>query len=88
MKRVSVGSDDREVRGLVAVPYGVTTVIGPVGGARGTVVLICVALFTLNVAATPLKPTLLAPPKALPLKVTLLPTGPEVGSKLESLGAA
>ena len=47
----------------------------------GTTAVICVALFTVNVAATPLKVTALAPVKPVPVKVTLAPTRPEVGAK-------
>ena len=61
---------------LVAVPPGAVTVTGPLVAPEGTVAVICVSLFTVKVAARPLKATAVAPVKPLPTKVTLLPTGP------------
>ena len=46
---------------LVAVPPGVVTLIGPVRGVAGTVAVICVPLLTMNVAASPLNLTAVAP---------------------------
>ena len=61
---------------LVAVPPGAVTVTGPLVAPEGTVAVICVSLFTVKVAARPLKATAVAPVKPPPTKVTLLPTGP------------
>jgi hypothetical protein len=65
---------------LVAVPPGVVTVILPVVAPVGTVAVIFVAEFTVNVvAATPLNLTEVAPVKLVPVILTVVPTGPEVG---------
>jgi hypothetical protein len=64
---------------LVSVPLGVVTEIGPVVAASGTVAVICVSESTLNVAETSLNFTAVAPVNALPVIVTLVPTGPLVG---------
>jgi len=65
--------------GLVAVPSPVVTVTGPDGASAGTLVVIVVAFFTLNVAVTPLNLTVVAPVKPLPLIVTGVPTAPLPG---------
>ena len=72
----------------VAVPFGVSTVIFPVVAAAGTAVVICVALFTVMVAAVPLNFTAVAPVKPVPLITTLAPVKPAVGVKLVPVGAA
>ena len=72
---------------LVAVPLGVVTMIGPVVAFAGTVAVICDADLTLNDALTPLKVTLVAPEKFVPLMVTDVPVLPLVGVKLEIVGA-
>jgi hypothetical protein len=59
---------------LVAVPLGVVTVIGPVV-AVGTFVTICVAVFDVIVALTPLNFTEVATVRFVPLIVTVVPTG-------------
>lgn len=68
---------------LVAVPPGVVTVIFPVVAPVGTVAVICVAEFTVNVAVTPLNLTEVVvkpvPLKFVPVITTVLPTGPKVG---------
>jgi hypothetical protein len=73
---------------LVAVPSDVTTVITPVVAPVGTVAVSCVALFTVNVAATPLNRTAVTlffaatgpgTMKFVPVIVTLVPTTPLVG---------
>jgi hypothetical protein len=65
---------------LVAEPAGVVTLIGPVVAVAGTVAVICVAEFTVNVvAATLLNVTAVAPVKFVPVIVTDVPTGPNVG---------
>ena len=71
---------------LLAVPPAVVTLIGPVEAPAGTVAVIVVAEFTVNVALVPLNSTALAPVKLVPLMVTLVPTGPLPGVKLEIVG--
>ena len=73
--------------GLDAVPTGVTTVIGPVVAPDGTEVTILVALSVEITAGVPLKLTLVAPERLIPLIVTEVPTGPELGEKLLMVGA-
>ena len=71
------------------VPPGVVMVTLPVVAPAGTVAVAVVALVTLNVAAAvPLKLTPVAPVKSVPVKVTGVPTGPLVGFRLVSVGAA
>src|SRR6185312_3629722 len=72
---------------LAPVPAGVVTAIGPVVAPVGTVAVIWVAELTVNVAALPLKVTAVAPVKPLPVMVTDVPTGPEVGLNEETVGA-
>src|ERR1700676_3179479 len=67
---------------LVAVPSGVVTWILPVFAPVGTVAVIMVSEFKVNVAFTPPNVTLVAPVKLVPLIVTCVPTGPLVGLKL------
>lgn len=71
----------------VAVPFGVSTVIFPVVAAAGTAVVICVALFTVMVAAVPLNFTAVAPVKFVPVRVTEAPAKPLDGEKLVIEGA-
>jgi len=71
---------------LVAVPPEVVTLIGPVVAPLGTVAEIEVAEFTVKLALTPLKVTVVAPVKLVPLIVTVVPTGPLVGVKLVIVG--
>ncbi len=73
---------------LVAVPPGVTTETVPLVAPAGTVAAMCVASLTLKDAAVPLKRTALAPVRLVPVRVTAVPTGPEVGLKPVSVGAA
>ncbi len=68
---------------LVAAPHGLATWIFPVVAPSGTVAEIEVAEATLNVAATPLNLTLVAPLKPLPAMVTVFPVAALVGVKLE-----
>src|SRR5205823_2337783 len=65
---------------LVAVPSGVTTLMGPVVAPLGTVAVICVSESTVNWALVPLNCTSVAPVKEVPVTVTEVPTGPEGGS--------
>jgi hypothetical protein len=71
---------------LVAVPSGVVTVMGPVVAPAGTIAVIWVEVTTVNVALTPLKRTSVVPVKFVPVMVTEVPTGPEVGEKLTMVG--
>ena len=89
VKLVMVGDGCVTVKALgeVALPPGVVTRIEPVVAAAGTVVVICVALFTVNVAAVPLKESAEAPVKFVPVITTLVPEVPLVGVKLEIAGA-
>src|SRR5688572_22729301 len=72
---------------LVAVPPGVVTTILPVVAPEGTAVLICVLDTTVKVATVPLKRTLVAPVKFVPLIVTDVPTGPFAGANDVIVGA-
>ncbi len=58
----------------------VVTVMGPVVAPAGTVVVIVPGGFSVNVAATPLNETAVAPVKVVPVIVTPVPTGPKVGA--------
>jgi len=74
---------------LLARPPTVTTTF-PVVAPAGTGVTIAVGLQLVGVAAVPLKVTVLVPcvaPKLVPVIVTDVPIGPEVGDKLVMLGA-
>jgi len=71
---------------LLAVPAEVVTLIGPVVAPLGTVAAIEVDEFTVKLALVPLNRTVLAPVKLVPLIVTLVPTGPLPGVKLEIVG--
>src|SRR5207247_4858937 len=71
---------------LLAVPSAVVTLIGPVVEPVGTVAVIVVAEFTVKLALAPLNSTALALVKLVPLIVTLVPTGPLPGVKLEMVG--
>jgi hypothetical protein len=65
---------------LVAVPRGVTTWIAPVAALFGTTAVMRSGETTVKlVALTPAKRTAVAPWKSVPLIVTVVPTGPEVG---------
>src|SRR5580658_6284730 len=62
------------------VPGDVTTRTTPVVAPVGTVVVISVLDATVNVAATPLKVTLVAPVSLFPTIFTFDPTLPETGN--------
>ncbi len=64
---------------LVAVPPAVVTVILPVVAPAGTVVTIWVAVLDVIVAVVPLNFTEVAPVRFVPVMVTVVPTGPELG---------
>jgi hypothetical protein len=67
---------------LVAVPFGVRTVILPVVVPHGTVAVIRVFEITLNEAGLPWKVTLVVPLNPEPVMVTLVPIGPLVGENV------
>src|SRR5438067_27022 len=77
-KEVIRGST-RKVLALWPLPEGVTTVSLPVEASAGTTTVILVALTVAGAARTPLKRTLVAPPKALPAIVSVVPTGAAPG---------
>src|SRR5436853_5220832 len=86
---VTVGgvvSPTEKLAALLAVPPGVVTLIGPLVAPAGTVAVIAVAEFTVKLALVPLNSTAEAPVKLVPLMVTLVPTGPLPGVKLEIVG--
>jgi hypothetical protein len=70
----------------VAVPDGVTTVIGPVDTPLGTVAVICVVEFKTKLASTPLNLTALGVMKFVPVIVTTVPVPPVVGVNEEIVG--
>jgi len=72
---------------LVAVPAGAVTLILPVVAPAGTVAVILIVVSTLKSAVVPLNLIEVVPVKLAPLIVTLEPITPEVGLKLEILGA-
>jgi hypothetical protein len=72
---------------LEPVPTGLVTAILPLAARVGTMAVIRVLLSTLNVEEVPLKVTLLASAKLVPVIVTVAPSGPEVGVKLVTVGA-
>jgi hypothetical protein len=71
---------------LLAVPPAVATLIGPLEAPAGTVAVMAIAEFTAKLALVPLNSTAVAVVKFVPLIVTLVPTGPLVGVKLEMVG--
>jgi hypothetical protein len=74
--------------GLVPVPIAFVTEIGAVTAPVGTVVVICVSDTILNdVALTAPNFTELAPLKCVPVIVTGVPTGPDVGLNELTTGA-
>jgi hypothetical protein len=74
---------------LLPVMPPAVTLMGPVEPAFGTNVVIFVSESTvMDVAATPLNITAVAPVKPLPLMMTLLPIAPEAGVKELMVGAA
>ena len=74
---------------LLAVPFGVVTLMFPVPAPLGKTAVICVLLFTVNVvAAVPLKVTPVAPVKLVPVIITVEPelTQALLGVKLVMVG--
>ena len=76
------------VPALVAVPPGVVTLHFPLVAPAGTLAVIFVAELIVNDAFVVPSLTAVAPLKFVPLMVTEVPTGPLVGEKLETVGAA
>ncbi len=67
---------------LVAVPPGVAvTLIGPVVALAGTMAVIWVLEFTVQVAGVPLNLTAVAPVKLAPVITTPVPTAPAAGCR-------
>ena len=65
---------------LLAVPPGAVTLMGECAKPLGTTAVICVSESTVKlVAAMAPNVTFVAPVKPVPVTVTLLPTGPDVG---------
>jgi hypothetical protein len=73
--------------GLLEVPPGVVTLIGPVGAPAGTVAVSWLPEVTVKAAAVPLKDTAVVPVKSLPATVTEVPGHPEAGVNEEIVGA-
>ncbi|GAA4362037.1 hypothetical protein GCM10023185_29600 [Hymenobacter saemangeumensis] len=72
---------------LLAVPWGVVRLMGPVLAPAGTVAVRLVLVTLENTAARPLNCTLLVPVRLVPVMVTLVPATPEAGVKLLMVGA-
>ena len=73
--------------GLVAEPFAVTTVTGPVVAPDGTTAEMVESLLTVKLADTPLNLTDVAPVRLWPPIPTLEPTGPLDGEKPLTAGA-
>ncbi len=71
---------------LVAVPFAVTTRTGPGVAPAGTIAVISVEDTTVNTAAVPLNVTAFTLMKFVPMIVTEVPTGPEVGENEAMVG--
>src|SRR5438874_13188156 len=71
---------------LVAVPAGVVTETGPDVAPTGTVAVIDESEPTEYAAAVPLKLTAVAPVKPEPRSAIVVPAGPLLGTKDETLG--
>jgi hypothetical protein len=78
-EKFEVTASPGELRLLESVRLGVTTLTLPVVAPVGTLVVISDFETTVNVAAVPLKLTLVAPVRFVPRIVTAAPTLPEVG---------
>jgi hypothetical protein len=87
--RLAICGDTAKETPLLAVPPTVTTTF-PVVALLGTGTVMLVALQFEGVAAVPLNATVLVPwlaPKFVPMIVTAVPTAPDVGLRLEIVGA-
>ena len=88
LRLLSDGAGAATVKGRpLLVPPGVATVTLPVVAPAGTVAVIWVLELTVNVAAVPLKLTLVAPVKPVPVITTEIPTVPLVGLSPAITGA-
>ena len=87
VKLVIVGAGTAKLVALIPVPRAVITLMGPVAAPAGTLVLIDVVVLETIRAGTPLKVTAVALPILVPVIVTVAPTTPETGVKLEIMGA-
>src|SRR5215210_4152116 len=77
MTGTAIGTVTEKTPVLVAVPAGVTTVIGPAPALAGACAVIRVLDCTVNEGAdTPLNRTWPVPTKLLPSIVTVVPAGP------------
>ena len=82
-----VGADTVKLAVLVPVPPGLVTLILPVVAPTGTVVVRDVAETTVNnVTGVVLNFTPVAPWKLVPVIVTVVPTAPDAGVKLVTVG--
>ncbi len=79
-KEVMAGVTVKRVVVTSGPPPGVVTVIGPVVAPAGTVAVIVPEGPSVNVAATPLNETAVAPANVGPVIVTTVPAGPNVGA--------
>jgi len=80
--------DTLNTAALSPLPSGVVTPTFPVFASAGTVARTCVEDKTVGAAVTPPNVTAVAPPKFAPETVTTVPTAPDVGVKLETVGTA
>jgi hypothetical protein len=88
-KEVMVGGGTVNLALLVAVPPGVVTAIFPLFAPGPTTATTWVSDTGVTLAAlAPLKVTPVAPVRFVPVIVTLVPTPPAVGVKLETVGVA
>jgi len=71
---------------LVRLPPVVVTMIFPVVAPVGTVTVICVSEFTVNVAEISLNATFVVCRKPVPVILTEVPTGPLDGVKVFNVG--
>ena len=85
-KPAMVGAVTVKLELLSSVPPGEMTPILPVVAPTGTVAVICVALTSENVADVPLNVTPVTSLKPVPVIVTSVPTGPDVGVKFVMIG--
>src|SRR5439155_898416 len=87
VKLASVGGlMTRKLLALLAVPSALVTPIGPLVAPAGTAAVLVVAEPIVKLAFVPLNCTPVTPVKFVPLIVTLVPTGPLAGVKLEIVG--
>jgi hypothetical protein len=78
-EKLAMRGATRKLVALVATLSGVVTVIGPEVAPTGTLAAIVVGAFTVNVAASPLNWTAVAPVRAVPAIVTFAPGAPLLG---------